>query len=141
VRITDALNGHTVEDVRRNSDGSVTLYCDSGRPLTLHVWKSIISVKPPKIILPDMPEPAMVHSTRMRLLDAFQGLMVSHAHYDDSGAIVVVCNPVNDGSAMFAKSHGHREIKMTHSQGRIDELPPVSAIIKLPGLAVFGERG
>jgi hypothetical protein len=141
VRITDTLNGHTVEDVRRNDDGSVTFYCDSGRYLTLEVLAGVIEAKPRKLVIPGQPELTDMASARMRLLDAFRGLMISHAYYDDSGSLIFVCEPCNTGGPMFEKSHGHREIKLTHSQGRIDELPPVSAIIKLPGLAVFGKRG
>jgi hypothetical protein len=141
VQITDALNSHTVEDVRRNADGSVTLYCDSGRELTLYVWQGRIEAKPPKIILLDAPEQIILPSTRMRLLDAFQGLRVNHAYYDASSSIVFVCEPCNTGKAMFEKSFGHREIKLTHSLNIIDEFPSVSAIIKLPGQVVSAKRG
>ena len=140
MRITDTLNGCTIDDVRRNADGSVTLYSDSSRELTLHVWKGIIEAKPPKIVLPNVAELVVVPSERMRLLQAFQGLMIKYAHYDDAGSLIFVCEPAR-GKKKFEKSHGHREIKLTHNQGLIDELPPVSAIIKLPSLGLFGAQG
>ena len=140
MRITDTLNGCTIDDVRRNADGSVTLYSDSSRELTLHVWEGIIEAKPPKIVLPNVAELVVVPSERMRLLQAFQGLMIKYAHYDDAGSLIFVCEPLR-GKNKFEKSHGHREIKLTHSQGLIDELPPVSAIIKLPSLGLFGAQG
>ena len=130
--VTDTLNGHTVEDVRRNHNGSVTLYCDSGRALTLHVLQGRIEVSPEKVVIPDgavVPEPP---SVRMRLLEAFQGYMVNYAHYDDKDDLVFVCEPVN-------QSFGHREIKLAHENGLISELPPVSAIIGLPSLSIFGK--
>jgi len=147
--ITDALNGHTVEDVRRNQDGSVTLYTDHGRTLTLHVEDGRITVKPPKLILPDARPIEELPSERMRLREAFQGFMVSHATYDDFGAINFVCEPHTTTVSAEKKREGvflitpgtvaHREVRVTHHNGLIDELPPVSAIVALESLGVFGE--
>lgn len=133
--ITDTLNGHTVEDVRRNQDGSVTLYTDHGRVLTLHVDGGRIVVKPPKLILPDARPIEELPSERMRLREAFQGFMVSHVTFDDHGFLNVVCDP--HGS--YTLTRGHREVRITHHNGLIDELPPVSAVIALESLSVFGE--
>ena len=137
--ITDALNGHTIEDVRRNPDGSVTLYCDSGRTINLHVVSGIIQALPPKIALPERdlgPEP---FSEQMRLREAFEGMMINYAHYNDHGHLIFVCEPLRHNRERYAKSYGHREVTLTHSNGLIDELPPVSAIVGLPGLSVFGK--
>lgn len=139
MQITDTLNGHTVEDVRRNADNSVTLYCTSGRTLELYVSNGFIEVKPPRIILPDQPDPAPAPSERMRLREAFLGMMVNYAYHNDSGYLVIVCEPLRHDRDMYAKAHGHREITLTHSNGVIDELPPVSAIIGLPSLAILGD--
>jgi hypothetical protein len=138
VIVTDTLNGRTVEDIQRNADGSVSFYCDSGHDLTLYVKEGQIEAMPPRMILPDAPVVELHGSKRMRLLEAFQGFMVNYAYYDDQGCIIFVCEPLHDG---FFISHGHREIRVTHTNGRIDELPPVSAVVKLPSLAVFGEKG
>jgi hypothetical protein len=135
VIITDTLNGHTVEDVRRNQDGSVTLYTDHGRVLTLHVDGGRITVKPPKLILPDARPIEELPSERMRLREAFQGFMVNHVTYDDQGFLNVVCDP----HGRFTLTRGHREVRITHHDGLIDELPPVSAVIALESLSVFGE--
>jgi hypothetical protein len=136
--VTDTLNGHTVEDVRRNADGSITLFCDSGRRLTLYVSKGVVVVRPPKIYLPDQFIPQVV-SERMRLLQAFQGLMVNYATYDDQGCITITCEPLR-GRESYTKSCGHRTVKLTHRNGLIDDLPPVSAIVALTGLSVFGDQ-
>lgn len=138
--ITDALNGHTVEDLRRNQDGSVTLYCDSGRTLTLYVNDlGRIDVKPQKLILPDSLPVEDFPSERMRLLQAFQGYRIDYATYDDHGCITFVCAPLESWNGRESKAIGHREIKLAHSGGMIDELPPVSAKITLEGLSIFGE--
>lgn len=136
--ITDALNGHTVEDVRRNQDGSVTLYTDLGRTLTLHVEDGRIAVKPPKLILPDARPIEELPSERMRLREAFQGFKVNYVTFDDRGFLNVVCDPL-PGTEKYSKASGHREVRIAHHNGLIDELPPVSAVIELEGLAVFGE--
>ena len=138
--ITDTLNGHTVEDVKRNADGSVTLYCASGRTLTLLVSGGRVEAKPPKVILPDAPPVEVLPSTRMRLREAFQGHAIHYGHYDDHGNLIFVCDPLRHDREKFQKAHGHREIKITHSNGLIDELPPVSAVISLPSLSLFGEQ-
>jgi len=138
VIITDTLNGRTVEDVRRNQDGSVTFYTDNGRTLTLYVENARIEVKPPKLILPDSRPIEDFPSERMHLAQAFIGHMIQYASYDDQGFITFVCEPQR-GREMFRKSHGHREIRLTHSSGLIDELPPVSAVVALPSLSVLGE--
>lgn len=135
--ITDTLNGHTVEDVRRNQDGSVSLYTDNGRVITLHVECGRIEVKPPKLILPDARPIEELPSERMRLREAFIGHRINYAVYDDAGGISVVCDP-QPGTEKYSKASGHREIRITHSAGMIDELPPVSAIISLESLAIFG---
>jgi hypothetical protein len=143
--ITDALNGHTVEDVRRNQDGSVTLYTDHGRTLTLHVDGGRIVVKPPKLLLPDARPIEEMPSERMRLREAFLGFMVSHVTFDEQGFLNVVCAPHDRGSFVrrecgnMTLTRGHREVRITHHNGLIDELPPVSAIIALESLSVFGE--
>jgi len=138
--VTDTLNGHTIEDVRRNQDGSVTMYCDSGRTLTLHVENGVVEVKPEKLILPDSVPIEAMPSDRMRLLQAFQGYTVNYAHHNDSGGLVFVCEPLRSTKEKYAKSCGHREVAVSHSNGFIDELPPVSAIITMPSLSVFGEQ-
>ena len=137
--VTDTLNGHTVEDVRRNLDGSVTLYCTSGRTLELYVSAGRIEAKPPKLILPDQPAPAPAPSERMRLTEAFLGMMINYACYDERGFLTIVCERLRHDRQMYAKSYGHREITLTHSNGLIDEAPPVSAVIGLPSLAIFGD--
>lgn len=136
--ITDTLNGYTVEDVRRNKDGSVTLYTDNGRKLTLFVYRGRIEAMPPKLVLPGC-EPPHVNpeSQRMRLQEAFVGLMVDYATYTEDGCLNLTCQPLR-GREKYSKSSGHREIRLTHSQGLIDELPAVSAVVSLPSLAVFG---
>ena len=138
--VTDTLNGHTVEDVRRELDGSVTLYCDSGRTLNLHVLNNKIEAKPRKLIL-DEREVVVEPSERMRLLTAFQGFMVKYAVYDNCGFITFVCEPLKHNREAYKKSTGHREICLTHKNGLINELPPVSAIITMESLSVFGEQG
>lgn len=138
--ITDTLNGHTVEDVRRNADGSVTLYCASGRNLTLYVSSGRIEAKPPKIILPDAPPVEVVPSTRMRLRESFLGQTINYGYYTETGALTFVCEPLRHDREAYTKSSGHREIRLTHSNGLIDELPPVSAIVALPSLSLFGTQ-
>ena len=138
--ITDTLNGHTVEDVRRNADGSVTLYCASGRTLTLFVSSGRVEAKPHKVILPDAPPAEVLPSARMRLLEAFQGHMVNYCYHDEGGCLIFVCEPLRHDREVFKKSSGHREIRLAHSNGLIDELPPVSAVIGLPSLSLFGEQ-
>ena len=139
--ITEFLNGHTVEDIRRNRDDSVTLFCDSGRTITLHVVNGKIEARPPEIRLPDQSEEQLeiAFSERMRLREAFQGYMINYAIYDQKGGLVFVCEPHKHNREKYKKSHGHREITMSHSNGIIDELPPVSAVIALPSLSVFGK--
>lgn len=136
--ITDTLNGQTVEDVRRETDGSVTFYCDSGRTLTLFVCNGRIEAKPPGIVLPDQPNQAVQPSSRMRLLEAFQGFMINYAAYREDGSIDIVCEPLRHDREAYQKAHGHREVHLAHNKGLIDELPPVSAKISLEGLKVFG---
>jgi hypothetical protein len=131
--ITDTLNGRTVEDIRRNEDGSVTIYCDSGHILTLEVVGGVIQARPQPILFAGV-EVIQPASTRLNILAAFQGLMVKYVHYDDIGCLIFVCEPIG-------KSIGHREIRITHTNGLVDELPPVSAIISLPSLAVAGAQG
>lgn len=139
MRITDTLNGRTVEDVRRNPDGSVTLYCDSGHEVCLFVCDNRIEVKPPRLYLPDQPfvEP---DSQRMRLMEAFQGFMINYVHYDEGGNLIFVCEPMRHDRDPYKKALGHREIKVAHSHGLIDELPPVSAVMTLPSLSIFGKQ-
>jgi len=141
VIVTDTLNGHTIEDVRRELDGSVTFYCDSGRTLNLHVLNSKIEAKPRKLILDEREVVEIEPSERMRLLRAFQGFMVKYAVYDDHGFITFVCEPLNHNREVYKKSTGHREICLTHKNGLINELPPVSAIIAIESLSVLGEQG
>jgi hypothetical protein len=138
--ITDTLNGVTVEDVRRNQDGSVTLFCDSGKVLVLYVESGRIEAR---LHLPRLEEDVteIAPSERMRLLEAFQGELINYATYDDNGFINFVCEPHRHLYAAYTKSHGHRTILLTHHNGRIDELPPVSAVVALPSLAVFGKVG
>jgi hypothetical protein len=131
--ITDTLNGRTVEDIRRNEDGSVTLYCDSGHILTLEVVGGVIQAKPKAILFAGV-EVIQPASTRLNILAAFQGLMINHVLYDENDYLIFVCDPIG-------KSHGHREIRVTHTNGLVDELPPVSAIISLPSLAITGAQG
>jgi len=137
VIITDTLNGHTVDDVRRNQDGSVSLYTDNGRVITLHVDNGRIEVKPTKLILPDARPVEEFPSQRMRLREAFVGHRINYAVYDDMGCISVVCDP-QPGAQKYSKASGHREVRITHSAGLIEELPPVSAIVTLESLAIFG---
>lgn len=140
MKITELLNGSTIEDVRRNPDGSVTLFCDSGKTATLFVEEGEIRLKPAKLELPFQPVQP-VQSERMNLLQAFQGFQINYAYYDDEGAVTFVCEPLPHTTETFKKSAGHREVRLMHHDGLIDELPPVSAIIGLPGLSVFGEQG
>lgn len=141
MRITDFLNGHTVEDVRRNKDMSVTLFCDSGRTITLHVINGRIEAKPPEIRLDDEldRELEVAYSDRMRLREAFLGHMINYVAYNKDGGLIFVCEPTKHYREMYKKSHGHREITVSHTNGVINELPPVSAVIALPGLSVFGQ--
>ena len=142
MQITDLLNGHTVEDVRRNNDGSVTLYCDSGRTVTLFVCNGYIELKPEKLYLPDQQTPVPeLFSTRMRLSDAFQGHMIDFVYTGDAGSLVFVCTPLRRDDEPLKKSYGHREVRLTHSGGQINEMPPVSAVIRPLGLSVFGSSG
>ena len=140
MQITDTLNGHTVEDVRRNPDGSVTLYCTSGRSLTLYVEKGKIVAKPPKIILPDVPEPKVPFSERMRLRESFQGYMIEYVTSDDAGCLDFICERLR-GLEKYSKQAGRREIRLTHTNGLINELPPVSARIFLEGLSSKSVQG
>lgn len=140
--ITDTLNGHTVEDVRRNPDGSVSFYCSSGRTITLCVDAGKIGVKPQKFLLPGDDIPLeLVQSERMRLREAFQGHMIEYAYYDEEGHLTFVCEPLRHDREKYQKSIGHREIRLSHSAGSIDELPPVSAVVSLPSLSLFGSQG
>ena len=140
--VTDTLNGRTVEDVRRNIDGSVTFYCDSGHTLTLYVEDSQIKAKPRDLIVSPEPERAVeLPGDRMRLREAFQGHTVNYAYYGDAGDIIFVCEPLRHDREAYAKSSGHREITVAHSKGLIDELPPVSAIITIPSLSFSGAQG
>ena len=143
MQITEFLNGHTIEDVRRNRDNSVTLFCDSGRTLTLHVVNGQIEAMPPAIRLPDQADRDLevAFSERMRLREAFQGFMVNYVVYNDTGALIFVCEPLKHIREKYQKALGHREITMGHTNGVIDELPPVSAKISLPGQAIFGAQG
>lgn len=136
--ITDTLNGQTIEDVRRNPDGSVILFCDSGRKITLYVNQGLIVAKPPKLILPDQPEMPILSTARMRLREAFEGMMIKYASYTPGGALNFVCEPVRSNKEMYQKAAGYREIRLTHTNGLIDELPAVSARITLPSLSIFG---
>ena len=139
--VTDTLNGRTVEDVRRNIDGSVTFYCDSGHKLTLYVEDGQIEAKPRDLkVALGLEEPVELPSERMRLREAFQGYTVNYAHYNDDGSIVFVCDALRSNREKYAKSSGHREINLAHSNGLIDELPPVSAMIAMPSLSVMGEQ-
>lgn len=136
--ITDTLNGHTVEDVRRNQDGSVSFFTDNGRVLTLHVQDGEIQARPQKLILPDSKPIEEMPSERMRLREAFVGFTINYAVYDELGNINIVCDPLH-GREMYSKAVGHREVRITHHNGLIDELPPVSAVINLEGQTLFGE--
>jgi hypothetical protein len=139
VVITDTLNGSTIEDLRRNQDGSVSFYCDSGRSITLCVENGRIEVSPSKLIMPDATPIEEFPSVRMRLLEAFQGFMVSYAYYDEEGCVTFVCEPLRHDTEQYAKSSGHREIRLAHTDGIINELPPVSAKISLIGMSVLGD--
>ena len=136
MRITDTLHGRTVEDVRRSVDGSVTIYCDSGHHITLEVVDGKIEARTDLVKL-DTSAPVEISSTRMRLLEAFQGHRINYAYYDDDDNLVVVCEPMINS---WKKSHGHREVVLKHTHGVIDELPPVSAKITLPSLGILGEQ-
>ena len=133
--ITDTFNGHTIEDVRRSADGSVTMYCDSGRALTFSVIDGEIQAKPVFIALDSIK--ANYAGQRLRLLEAFQGHMVDYVTRDDKG-LTFVCEPLKHDREAYQKAHGFREIRLTHTDGIIDELPPVSAKVSLEGLKVFG---
>jgi hypothetical protein len=139
--ITDVLNGHTVEDVRRNTDGSVSLYCASGRQVTLFVCNGRVEAKPAKIILPDSPPVDIPLPNRMRLLTAFQGFTIEYCYYDDANALVFVCEPLRHDREAYTKASGHREIRLAHTNGLIDELPPVSAKVALPALSLGTQQG
>lgn len=115
----------------------MSLYTDNGRTITLHVDGGRIAVKPPKLILPDARPIEELPSERMRLREAFIGHRINYAVYDDAGCISVVCDPL-PGAEKYSKASGHREVRITHHDGLIDELPPVSAIISLESLAIFG---
>jgi len=138
VIITDTLNGHTIEDVRRNHDGSVTLYCDSGRVLTLEIFEGVVSVRLKALLDPDQ-ELFAQPSERMRLLEAFQGHTVNYAYHTEAGNLVFVCEPLKHDTKAFHKSAGHREITLTHTDGLINELPPVSAKIAIKPLSLAGK--
>lgn len=140
MRLTDSLHGRTVEDVRRNVDGSVVLYCDSGDPITLEVVNGRIEVRTERLTLDTAPA-VEINSTRMRLLEAFLGFTVNYAFYDDDNDLIFVCEPKAHATEKYKKSYGHREIKLGHTNGVIDELPPVSAKIALPSLGLFGAQG
>jgi hypothetical protein len=80
-------------------------------------------------------------STRLNLLAAFQGYMVNYVYHDDTGNLVFVLEPKRHNREKYTKSSGHREIRVTHHNGLVEELPPVSAKVNLPSLAVLGKRG
>jgi len=67
-------------------------------------------------------------------LTAFQGLMIKYANYTEEGFVTIVCEPLRHDREKYVKSCGHREVCLTHKNGLINELPPVSAIISMPGL-------
>ena len=134
--ITDTLNGRTIDDVRR-IDGGVRFYTDSSSEVTLCVQDGLIVVKPPKLILPDRPEPVIV-STRLKLVESFQGYRINYVAYTSDGGLLFVCDPLNHNVKQYTKSPGRREITLTHTNGIIDELPKVSAKVALEGLDVKG---
>ena len=136
--ITDTLNGHTIEDVRRNHDGSVTLYCDSGRVLTLEVFEGVITVRQEPLLAQNI-ELVVPPSERMRLLQAFQGHTVNYVYHTEMGNLVFVCAPLKHNTKTFHKAAGHREITLTHTGGLINELPPVSAKISIESLSLAGK--
>lgn len=131
MQITEALSGRTIEDVRRNADGSVSLYCDSGQVVTLRVDEGEIRAAPKSIILPGISTPDT--GRRMSLLESLQGFMIEYAFYEDDD-LVFRCEPVKHNAIPGAKSLGSRDVRLTHTDGVIDEVPSVSAVIKLPGL-------
>jgi hypothetical protein len=131
VQITEALSGRTIEDVRRNSDGSVSLYCDSGQVVTLRVDEGEIRAAPKSIILPGISTPET--GTRMNLLESLQGFRIEYAFYQGDN-LFFSCEPVKHNATLWVKSLGSRYIRLTHTDGVIDEAPSVSAVIKLPGL-------
>ena len=143
MQITEFLNGQTIEDIRRNTDMSVTFFCDSGRVITLHVENQEIKAKQINWKRLDKLEYDLevAYSERMRLREAFIGFRIDHVIYDASGNLIFVCNPEKHSTEKYTLSYGHREITVTHSNGSIDELPPVSAKIGLPGLDVFPKQG
>lgn len=143
MQLTEFLNGQTIEDIRRNKDMSVTFFCDSGRVITLHVENQEIRAKPINYKRLDKLEHDLeiAYSQRMRLREAFLGYRINHIVYDGGGNLIFVCYPEKHSAEKYTWSYGHREIKVTHSNGIIDELPPVSAKIEVPGLAVFPKKG
>ena len=141
MQITDTLHGRTVEDVRRNKDGSVTLFCDCGRTVTLHVVDGQVRAKPPELVLPDKRLEEIV-SERMNLLQAFVGFTIDYVVSNaNDGSITIVCQPQRHDRETYKKSLGYREVRLTHSNGLINELPPVSAVVKLPSMSLFGKPG
>ena len=76
-----------------------------------------------------------------RLLDAFRGHTIEYAYYTERGFLTFVCEPLRHDREAYTKSSGHREVRVAHSDGLIDELPPVSAVIAMPSLSVFGDQG
>jgi hypothetical protein len=136
--ITDTLNGRTVVEVRR-IEGGVRFYTDSSTELDLYVNENgVISVKPKKLILPERPEELIVPGERLKLSEAFQGYEIEYAAYTSEGNVIFACEPLKHNREMYKKAHGRREITLTHTDGVIDELPKVSARVKLPGLKVMG---
>ena len=139
MQITDALNGQTVEDVRSFEDGSVSFYCSSGRVVSLAPENGEIRLKREKIRLEgvDIPKP----STRMNILEAFQGFTIEYAYYTEKGGIIFVCEPLlhNRPERYGQKSYGHREIELDIVNNKIVDIPSVSAKVGLPSLSIMGE--
>ena len=134
--ITDALNGRTIDDIRR-VDGGVRFYTDSSSEITLCVQNGIVVLKPPKLILPGIFIPETT-STRLRLVEAFQGYKINYVAYTSDGGLLFVCDPAKHNVKQYTKSPGRREILLTHTNGVIDELPCVSAKIALEGQTIKG---
>lgn len=139
MRITDALNGQTVEDVRSFEDGSVTLYCTSGRVVSLMPDDGKIRLRQETIRLDNRVIP--MFSTRMNILQAFQGHSINYVHYDEDGGLVFVCDPLlHDRPEHYGqKALGHREVKLQLKEGKIVDAPAVSAIVGITPLRIFGK--